>query len=73
MNWTIETVAAFFTEIGFPAAVCLILLRYVLWTIGSRLDRLDASVRQLTRILKRAEQEQKQEKSDRTRTRAGKI
>ncbi|MFB5678467.1 hypothetical protein ACE3NQ_23725 [Paenibacillus terreus] len=69
MNWNIEAVAKFFTEVGFPAALCLILLRYVLLTIGGRLDRLDASVKQLTRVLKHVEQEQKQGKSSRTRTR----
>ncbi|MDP4095904.1 hypothetical protein OIN60_03745 [Paenibacillus sp. P96] len=69
MNWSMESVAAFFTEAGFPAALCLILLRYVLLTIGGRLDRLDASVKQLTRAVKNAEQEQKQGKSGRTRAR----
>ncbi|WP_128100106.1 MULTISPECIES: hypothetical protein [Paenibacillus] len=39
------------TNIGFPVTLCFILIRYVLQTIGEKLDRLDQSLSQLVQVI----------------------
>ncbi|MGW8958517.1 hypothetical protein [Paenibacillus sp. NPDC055715] len=39
------------TNVGFPVTLCFILIRYVLQTIGEKLDRLDQSLSQLTQVI----------------------
>ncbi|MCM3174626.1 hypothetical protein [Paenibacillus sp. MER 99-2] len=39
------------TNIGFPVTLCFILIRYVLQTIGDKLDRLDHSLSQLVQVI----------------------
>lgn len=39
------------TNIGFPVTLCFILIRYVLQTIGERLDHLDQSLAQLVKAI----------------------
>ncbi|MDB4868059.1 MAG: hypothetical protein JWR03_2392 [Cohnella sp.] len=50
MNAAPEGLIWLFTNLGFPAALCLILLRYVLLTMGDKLDKLDQSVNTLLRM-----------------------
>jgi hypothetical protein len=50
MNAAPEGIISLFTNLGFPAALCLILLRYVLLTMGEKLDKLDQSVNTLLRM-----------------------
>lgn len=58
-NLTFEEVIYLVTNIGFPMAVCVILLRYVLQTIGSRLDKLDHALTRLNRSIKELDTEAK--------------
>ncbi|MDQ0492529.1 hypothetical protein [Paenibacillus brasilensis] len=39
------------TNVGFPVTLCFILIRYVLGTIGEKLDQLDASLKQLSQAI----------------------
>lgn len=39
------------TNVGFPVTLCFILIRYVLQTIGERLDHLDQSLAQLVKAI----------------------
>lgn len=39
------------TNVGFPVTLCFILIRYVLQTIGERLDNLDQSLVQLVKAI----------------------
>ncbi|MNH42850.1 hypothetical protein D3C79_1046360 [compost metagenome] len=39
------------TNVGFPVTLCFILIRYVLQTIGEKLDNLDASLNQLAQAI----------------------
>lgn len=58
-NLNLEEVVYLITNIGFPMAVCVILLRYVLQTIGSRLDKLDSSLLRLNRSIRELDAEAK--------------
>ncbi|WP_211746879.1 hypothetical protein [Paenibacillus sp. Marseille-Q4541] len=58
-NLNLEEVVYLVTNIGFPMAVCVILLRYVLQTIGSRLDKLDNSISKLNRSIRELDTEAK--------------
>ncbi|WIV19884.1 hypothetical protein QPK24_03850 [Paenibacillus polygoni] len=58
-NLTLEEMVYLITNIGFPMAVCVILLRYVLQTIGSRLDKLDSSLLRLNRSIRELDTETK--------------
>jgi hypothetical protein len=58
---TTEGMIELVTNVGFPAALSLILLKYILVTLSRRLEQLDRSVKQLSQSLeemeaKRAEQ-----------------
>jgi hypothetical protein len=39
------------TNVGFPVTLCFILIRYVLDTIGERLDSLDESLKKLSEAI----------------------
>ncbi|MFM9279273.1 hypothetical protein [Paenibacillus jiagnxiensis] len=47
----IEEVVSLVANVGFPVALCFILLRYVLDTIGEKLDKLDESLNNLTKVI----------------------
>ncbi|MGW8957431.1 hypothetical protein [Paenibacillus sp. NPDC055715] len=52
---TTEGMIALVTNVGFPAALSLILLKYILVTLSRRLEQLDRSVKQLSQSLKEVE------------------
>ncbi|AET59264.1 hypothetical protein ACWHAM_07665 [Paenibacillus terrae] len=55
---TTEGMIALVTNVGFPAALSLILLKYILVTLSRRLEQLDRSVKQLSRSLEEVEAKQ---------------
>ncbi|MCM3785021.1 hypothetical protein M3231_18785 [Neobacillus mesonae] len=55
----LEEIINLVTNIGFPMAVCVILLRYILSTIGTRLDKLDSSITKLTKTVRDMDAEAK--------------
>ncbi|MEK5060729.1 YvrJ family protein [Paenibacillus shunpengii] len=55
----LEEIIYLVTNIGFPMAVCVILLRYILSTIGTRLDKLDNSITRLTKTVRDLDAEAK--------------
>ncbi|MGM1019130.1 MAG: hypothetical protein ACQEXV_00895 [Bacillota bacterium] len=52
---TTEGMIALVTNVGFPAALSLILLKYILVTLSRRLEQLDRSVKQLSQSLEEVE------------------
>lgn len=46
-----EDIISLFTNVGFPVMLCFILIRYVLQTIGEKLDQLDQSLLQLAQAI----------------------
>ncbi|MBE0344012.1 hypothetical protein E4V51_28905, partial [Paenibacillus sp. 28ISP30-2] len=52
---TTEGMIALVTNVGFPAALSLILLKYILVTLSRRLEQLDQSVKQLSQSLEEVE------------------
>ncbi|MET3210424.1 UNVERIFIED_CONTAM: hypothetical protein ABIC26_003384 [Paenibacillus sp. PvR008] len=48
---TTEGMITLVTNVGFPAALSLILLKYILVTLSRRLEQLDRSVKQLSQSL----------------------
>ncbi|OAB32943.1 hypothetical protein PGLA_26030 [Paenibacillus glacialis] len=49
------------TNVGFPVTLCFILIRYVLQTIGEKLDKLDISLNQLAETIQSIERAEKKE------------
>lgn len=47
-----ENIVSLITNVGFPVALCIILLRCILQTLGEELDKLDDSVNQLITAIK---------------------
>ncbi|BFH66720.1 MAG: hypothetical protein E6230_03495 [Paenibacillus dendritiformis] len=47
----VTDVISLVTNVGFPVTLCFILIRYVLQTIGDKLERLDNSLLQLVRAI----------------------
>lgn len=45
------------TNVGFPVTLCIILIRYVLQTIGEKLDHLDNSLKSLAEAIKKMNEE----------------
>lgn len=43
------------TNVGFPVTLCFILIRYILQTIGEKLDKLDISLNQLSETIQSIE------------------
>ncbi|KJD45108.1 hypothetical protein [Paenibacillus terrae] len=54
---TTEGMIALVTNVGFPAALSLILLKYILVTLSRRLEQLDRSVKQLSQSLEEVKAE----------------
>ncbi|WP_165418305.1 hypothetical protein [Cohnella kolymensis] len=54
MDLTIKDWISLIMNVGFPAVVCLILLRYVLDTMGEKIDKLESSLEQLTGKIKKS-------------------
>ncbi|MFD1903208.1 hypothetical protein ACFSQ7_02240 [Paenibacillus rhizoplanae] len=48
----IDDLSSLFTNVGFPIAICFILLRYMLQTMGNKLDKLDNSLNRLTKVIR---------------------
>lgn len=48
MDLTIKDLISLIMNVGFPAVICLILLRYVLETMREKIDKLESSLDQLT-------------------------
>ncbi len=55
---TTEGMIELVTNVGFPAALSLILLKYILVTFNRRLEQLDRSVKRLSRSLEESEVKQ---------------
>lgn len=55
---TTEGMIELVTNVGFPAALSLILLKYILVTLSRRLEELDRSVKQLSLSLEEMEAKQ---------------
>ncbi|TDL50360.1 hypothetical protein E2R60_22770 [Paenibacillus dendritiformis] len=47
----VTDVISLVTNVGFPVTLCFILIRYVLQTIGEKLERLDNSLLQLVKAI----------------------
>lgn len=47
-----SSIVTLVTNVGFPVALCFILLRYVLNTLGDKLDHLESSVSELSKTIK---------------------
>lgn len=46
-----DELISLFTNVGFPVAICFVLLRYMLQTMGDKLDKLDHSLNRLAKII----------------------
>ncbi|MGG4218180.1 hypothetical protein ABEW32_08100 [Paenibacillus jamilae] len=55
---TTEGMIELVTNVGFPAALSLILLKYILVTLNRRLEQLDRSMKQISRSLEEIEVKQ---------------
>jgi hypothetical protein len=53
-------IVSLITNVGFPVTLCFILIRYVLDTIGERLDSLDASLKQLAEAIQSVQRKSEQ-------------
>lgn len=49
------------TNVGFPVTLCFILIRYILQTIGEKLDKLDISLNQLTETIQSIEHNERRD------------
>ncbi|GAA0854502.1 hypothetical protein AWU65_01935 [Paenibacillus glucanolyticus] len=47
----VTDVISLITNVGFPVTLCFILIRYVLQTIGEKMDKLDNSLNELTKAI----------------------
>lgn len=47
-----EEMISLMANVGFPVSLCFILLRYILQTLGEKLDKLDHAVNQLNSTIK---------------------
>ncbi|MCY9589656.1 hypothetical protein PC41400_15650 [Paenibacillus chitinolyticus] len=52
MDPNIENLVSLATNVGFPVTLCFVLLRYVLQTMGEKLDKLDSSLNKLCGLIK---------------------
>ncbi|MNW61136.1 YvrJ protein family protein [compost metagenome] len=55
----IDELISLLTNVGFPAAICFILLRYMLQTMGDKLDKLDNSLNRLTKVIRELDSKSK--------------
>lgn len=51
MEGNIDAFLSMFTTVGFPAAISLILLKYVLHTIGEKIDNLASAINSLIQLI----------------------
>lgn len=49
------------TNVGFPVTLCFILIRYILQTIGEKLDKLDISLNQLAETIQSVEHNERRD------------
>lgn len=49
------------TNVGFPVTLCFILIRYILQTIGEKLDKLDMALNQLTETIQSVEHNERRD------------
>ncbi len=57
----VADIVSMIANVGFPVTLCFILIRYVLDTIGERLDSLDASLKQLADAIQSVQRKNEQE------------
>lgn len=57
----VADVISLITNVGFPVTLCFILIRYVLQTVGEKLDQLDASLKQLTKAIQSIKNKESQD------------
>ncbi|MNP47359.1 hypothetical protein D3C76_1414090 [compost metagenome] len=55
----ITDIISLVTNVGFPVTLCFILIRYVLQTLGDKLDKVNLSLDQLTQTIESAERTEK--------------
>lgn len=55
------------TNVGFPVTLCFILIRYVLQTVGEKLDNLDASLKGLTQAIESIRNKEKVPEPEKSR------
>ncbi|MNI26484.1 hypothetical protein D3C73_801840 [compost metagenome] len=60
----IEDIISLLTNVGFPVTLCFILIRYVLQSIGEKLDQLDVSLNQLVQVIQSTYSNNGNEKKD---------
>ncbi|MBT2289682.1 hypothetical protein J7E73_11155 [Paenibacillus albidus] len=48
----VEELISLFANVGFPVAICFVLLRYMLQTMGDKLDKLDNSLNRLAKVIR---------------------
>lgn len=60
MDMRIEDIVFLAANFGFPVAMCFILLRYILQSIGEKFDKLDNSLNRLTKLLREMEAKNRQ-------------
>lgn len=51
MEANIDAYLSMFTTVGFPAAISLILLKYVLHTIGEKVEKLESAINSLIQLI----------------------
>lgn len=51
MNFNPDDFIALIANVGFPVTMCFVLLRYILQTIGEKLDKLDNSIHVLIQLI----------------------
>ncbi|WP_151733464.1 hypothetical protein [Paenibacillus tengchongensis] len=47
-----DELISLFTNVGFPVAICFVLLRYLMETMGDKLDKLDNSLNRLSKVIR---------------------
>ncbi|MFB0832118.1 hypothetical protein ACEU2D_21300 [Brevibacillus laterosporus] len=57
----VADIVSMIANVGFPVTLCFILIRYVLDTIGERLDSLDSSLKQLADAIQSVQRKNEQE------------
>ncbi|EHS59101.1 hypothetical protein P4H71_00740 [Paenibacillus kribbensis] len=70
---TTEGMIELVTNVGFPAALSLILLKYILVTLSRRLEQLDRSVKQLSQSLEEMEAKRAKQPEEPCRTNTDKL
>ncbi|MFD2115139.1 hypothetical protein ACFSTH_05895 [Paenibacillus yanchengensis] len=48
---SIDSIISLLTNVGFPVTLSFVLIRYVLQTMGEKLDKLDVSLQELTKAI----------------------